>query len=170
MRTIAEVGSAVEPVDGVALRPWVVADASVLVAAWIDSEISKWNPVPPEATLALAESWIAGTASQNEASVGIDVVLDRGGEIVGEIGLQIDVEQAIGEVGFWLTEAARGTGLGRTLLSLAKQLASELDLRGLVALVDPANASAIGLLERAGWTEVPTTSERRAFAHRNPVA
>jgi len=136
------------------------------VAAWHDPEIRKWNPVPPEPTRELAESWIGGTSSQNEASVGIDVVLDRHGAVLGELGLQVDVAQEIGELGFWVTADARGTGVGRTLIRLAERLAGELELKGLVALVDPANQGALALLGDAGWPEVPTKSKRRAFAQR----
>lgn len=117
--------------------------------------------------MSFARSWIEGTASQNEASTGVDVVMvDEGGSVLGEVGLQIDPSQAIGEVGFWLVEEARGRGLGSTLLALASLLAARLELVGLVAMTEPANSAAIGLLERCGWVEVPTRSARRAFAIR----
>ncbi len=168
-RSIAEVCDQIEAIDGVSLRPWAPADVHVLLHAWDDERIAHWNPVPPEPTVALADSWIRRTASQNEASVGIDVVLVRDDDVLGEIGLQIDVEQVIAEVGFWLTDRARGSGVGRTMLTLAQELSSELELRGLIALVHADNDAALGLLARAGWVEIPTTSERRAFAYRTPA-
>lgn len=154
--------------------PWSVEDAPALVAAWNDAEIAKWNPVPQHPTLDLAENWIRSTSTQSEASIGLDVVAtadnataDRA--VVGEVGLQVDPVQAIGEVGFWVAAEHRGAGAGRMLLSFAEHLCAELELVGLVALVNPANGAAIALLQSQGWPEVPTKSARRGFAYRIPT-
>ena len=174
-RSIFEVCNALSPIEGsggsvYALVPWQIGWTQALVAAWLDPEIAYWNPVPPEPTLELAQSWISGTAEQNEASIGIDVVLASVADaaVAGEIGLQIDPSQGIAEVGFWLAEDFRGKGLGKTLLGAAQDLAAELELAGLVALVDPDNRKAISLLEAMAWPELPTKSHRRAFAYRTP--
>lgn len=166
MRDISEICDRIGETGGSVFRPWSVADALALVDAWTDVEIARWNPVPPQPSLALAEQWIRSTSTQNEASVGIDVVAVRGGAVVGEVGLQIDPAQSIGEIGFWVANGHRGSGTGRSLLAFAEKLASELELRGLVALVDPQNVAATALLTAAGWPEVPTKSQRRAFAWR----
>ncbi len=167
-KPIAKVCAAIAGRDGFGIEPWREAWANVLVAAWNDPEIAAWNPVPPEPTVELATSWIRGAASQNEASIGIDVVMVDAvsGVPAGEIGLQVDPAQGIAELGFWLSASFRGAGIGRTLLDLAADLAVELELVGLVALVDAENNPAIALCEAAGWPELPTKSERRAFAYR----
>ncbi len=163
--------------DGYLLRPWAPEQAHVLLAAWHDSAIAEWNPVPPEPSIELAQSWINGTAEQNEASIGIDVVMvDAGVEpdggtgsgesVAGEIGLQVDPAQGVAEVGFWLAEGSRGKGRAKTLLRLAEALANELELKGLVALVEPENERAIKALQDSGWPELPTKTNRRAFAQR----
>lgn len=169
-RTIAAVCAEIGDRHGFALQPWNVEWADTLVAAWNDPAIAEWNPVPPEPTIGLAQSWIWGTASQNEASVGIDVVMVEmsSGEVAGEIGLQIDPSQGVGEFGFWIASDFRGRGAAKTLCAFATDLAASLELSGLVALVDPANDVAIGLLESLAWPELPTKSERRAFAYRTP--
>lgn len=94
------------------------------------------------------------------------VLVDERDVVLGEIGFQIDPAQSIAELGFWLHEDARGHGHGRTLLTMAVRLARQLELVGLVALVDQENDRANGLLAAAGWNELPTTSGRRAFATR----
>ena len=165
-RTIGEVCASIEPVDGVSLRTWTVDDADMLVAAWNDEEIARWNPVPADPTHGLATSWISGTASQRSASSGVDVVMVSDGDVIGEIGLQIDSEQRVGELGFWLAEPHRGRGLGATMLGLACALGVALELRGLVAMVDPENTAALSLVTRAEWNELPTNSSRKAFARR----
>ncbi len=187
-RSITEVCAALPAVDHFQLRPWSLGYAKTLVTAWHDPEIARWNPVPPNPNLELAQSWISGTAAQNEASIGIDVVLvstllvegerelvegerelaegERVSALAGEIGLQVDPSQGIAEVGFWLAKEFRGYGVSKILIRAAQDLASELELRGLVALVDAENAAANGLLEVMAWPELPTKSERRAFAYR----
>jgi RimJ/RimL family protein N-acetyltransferase len=184
--SIADVCDRTESHAGYRIRPWNHQDAAELVAAWNDPEIARWNPVPSSATLHLAQSWIEGTATQNIASIGIDVVLVRefsseslGGSsdlsqswtapsvVIGEIGLQVDPVQEIAEIGFWVSEENRGTGVGGPLLALARRLAATLELHGLVALTDAKNAKAIALLQSSGWSEVPTATERRAFAARS---
>ena len=165
-RTIGDVCASIESVDGVSLRPWHVDDADVLVAAWNDAEIARWNPVPAEPTHALATSWIQGTASQRSNSSGVDVVMVRDGEVIGEIGLQIDRQQQVGELGFWIAASKRGEGLGSTMLDLACGLGGAVALRGLVAMVGPGNPAALSLLRGAGWNELPTQSSRKAFARR----
>ncbi len=151
-----------------AVEPWRVELAPALLDAWTDPEIARWNPVPPEPSLELAEKWIRSTETQNEASIGIDVVLTNPG-VIGEVGLQIDPVHSIGEVGFWLAAAHRGIGMGAALLHVAEALCAELELQGLVALVDPANSAAIALLSSQGWPEIPTKSDRQAFVYRNPA-
>lgn len=167
-RTIEAVLLPLDARSGFRLRPWNEDWATTLVDAWQDPEVAKWNPVPPDPSLELAGSWIRGTAEQNEASVGVDVVMVEvsSGLVAGEIGLQVDPSQGIAEVGFWLSAGFRGQGSAKVLLALAVDLAKELELAGLVALVDPANEAAIGLLEAVGWPELPTKTQRRAFAQR----
>lgn len=167
-RSIVELCAAVSRESDYDVRPWSIELASALVSAWTDPEIARWNPVPPEPTLERAENWIRSTETQNEASIGIDVVLATTGsrvEVVGEVGLQVDPVHAIGEVGFWLAAAHRRTGMGTELLHVAEALCGELELRGLVALVDPANSAAVALLSSRGWPEIPTNSDRQAFAY-----
>lgn len=156
--------------SGFALRPWNVRWAPALVHAWNDPVIAEWNPVPPDPTLELAQSWISGAASQNEASIGVDVVMVEvdSEEVVGEIGLQVDPGQAIAEFGFWIAEEFRGRGAAKAMVALATDLAAALELQGLIALVDPKNEAAIGLLLAQAWSEVETRSHRRAFAYRTP--
>lgn len=165
-RTIGEVCALIEPVDGVSLRTWTVDDADTLVAAWNDEEIARWNPVPADPTHGLASSWIAGTAAQRSDGTGVDVVMVRSDEVVGEIGFQIDREQCVGEVGFWIAEPHRGGGLGAIMLGLACALGVALELRGVVAMVDPENTAALSLMTRAEWGELPSKSQRKAFARR----
>jgi RimJ/RimL family protein N-acetyltransferase len=145
---MGEVCAEIEPIGGVRVRPWRTADAEVLVDAWHDPEIGRWNPVPADRTLDFATTWIGATSTQTIASTGIDVVIvDMADHVLGEIGLQVDRSQQIAELGFWIASAHRGRGHGRSLLQLSIELAERLELVGLVAITD-------------------ARSTRRAFARR----
>lgn len=164
---MVDVCAEIPPCSGVRVRPWRRDDALVLVEAWNDDEIARWNPVPPDRSLKFATSWIEGTSVQTVASVGIDVaIVDSQDRVLGEIGLQVDPERQIGELGFWIAAAHRGAGHGHSLLGLSIELAERLELVGLVAMTNGENAAAIALLTAAGWTEVPTSSARRGFVVR----
>lgn len=165
-QSLLDLCNSIEPVEGVVLRPWRETDVTSLVAAWNDPEIAQWNSVPPDSSPEFASAWITGAAVQTADDVGIDAVMDRDGEVIGEVGLQVNRDQNIAEIGFWIGAVYRGQGLGTTMLNLGTSLGSALGLRGLVALVDPANERTVQLLEGAGWVEMPTKSERLAYGAR----
>ncbi len=165
-QTLIDLCNLIEPVDEVGLRPWSESDVSTLVGAWNDPEIARWNSVPPDPSAEFASAWITGAAVQTVDDIGIDVVMERSETLIGEIGLQVNRPQNIAEIGFWIGEHHRGQGLGTTMLELGKLLGLQLGLRGLVALVDPANERTVQLLEGAGWFELATRSDRRALACR----
>jgi len=99
--------------------------------------------------------------------VAIDLVIEDDGVLVGELGLQINRDRRIAEVGFWVTQAARRTGVGSRLLLAAELLAIPIGDVDLFAITLAENASAIALLEARGWPEVETTTaHKRAFRWR----
>lgn len=152
-------------VDDLMLRSWHDADVAVLVTAWADPGISEWNRVPTEPTAETAATWIAQTADQTDHSKSIDVVVSKAdGVLVGEIGLLIDHDRSVAEVGFWIAAEHRGAGLSATLLHLAELLIGRLRIETAVAVVDPANTASVAALQRACWPEVETSTDRRAFA------
>lgn len=165
-RSMVEICAVIDPIAGLGLRTWRTSDVDALVAAWNDPEIAQWNPVPPVPSHEFADAWITGAAVQTSDDVGIDAVIERDGALVGEIGLQVNRERQLAEIGFWIGAEHRGQGLGSTMLELGVALGAQLELQGLVALVDPANERTIALLESARWPELPTQSNRRAFVHR----
>ncbi len=155
--------------DGLRLRPWAPEDAGQLVAAWADTEVARWNPVPANRTESFAASWITGAAAQTTDSRSIDLVAvspDAPDVVLGELGLQTDRERGLAEVGFWVAETARKTGVATALLTAAVRVAEILELKMVVGLVDRANEAALRTFLTAGWLELETTSNRRAFGVR----
>lgn len=149
------------------LREWTRADAAILVEAWSDPEIGRWNPVPTDTGLSAAEAWIdeAGRRPPDSAVVDLAMV-DEHDRVLGEVGLRISWSRRIAEVGFWIGAEHRGRGCGRQLLELASGAADARDLRGLIAVSHADNDAAIALFGSAGWLEVRAQTGQRAFVDR----
>lgn len=168
-RPLADLCETVGELNGLTLRPWQVGDAEQLSAAWADPEIARWNAVPSDSSVEFARSWISGASTQTSVNRVIDAVAvkpERPDEIVGEVGLQIDRRQRLGELGFWVASPHRRQGHARTVIGLGLLMAKALDLRGAVAMVEPDNEVAQATLLSASWTEIPATGTRLAFAAR----
>jgi phosphinothricin acetyltransferase len=64
------------------------------------------------------------------------------------------VYAGVGEVSVYVTERARGRGLGRGLLEALQDGARELDYWKLVGKLFTANAASAAMVRRCGWREV----------------
>jgi L-amino acid N-acyltransferase YncA len=64
------------------------------------------------------------------------------------------VYAGVGEVSVYVTEQARGRGLGRGLLEALQQRAAELGYWKLVGKLFTANAASAGMVRSCGWREV----------------
>jgi RimJ/RimL family protein N-acetyltransferase len=133
------------------LRPWRVEDAPALVAAWADEEIRRWTAVPAVWDLATAERWIAGDEERRRSELSLDLVVERGGELAGEVGLSaIDRAAGTAEIGWWTAAGHRRTGVATTAASLlVGWAADELGLTA-AARCDPANPGSVAVARRAG--------------------
>jgi len=134
------------------LRPWQTEDAPALVAAWEDPEIRLWTGVPERRDLAAAQRWIAGVDARRARWLSLDLVVDRGGAVVGEVGLW-DLDRAAGtaQAGWWTAAAHRGKGVATTATTLLVRWATTaLGLHEVLARCDPANPASRIVAERAG--------------------
>jgi len=139
--------------EGVALllRPWRPEDAAALVAAWADPEIQRWTGVPGARDLAAAERWIAGDEERRWRDLSLDLVVERDGDVAGEVGLS-SFDRAAGtvDIGWWTTPAHRRAGVAAAAASLLVGWTRE--TLGLTALArcDPNNPGSVAVAERAG--------------------
>ena len=100
--------------DGViTLRAKGPADVDALVEACKDPEISRWTRVPHPYTRADAEGWFA--ASELELAAGSSIswlIVDQHDELLGTVGVQnIQPEEGVAEIGYWVAAHARGRGV-----------------------------------------------------------
>lgn len=132
------------------LRPWHLDDAAALVAAWADPEIQRWTGVPEDRGRSAVERWIAGDARRRRRHLSLDLVIDRGGAVAGEVGLS-DLDRAAGSaaIGWWTAPAHRGAGVAsRAAALLARWTEAALGLTP-VARCDPANPASLAVARHA---------------------
>jgi RimJ/RimL family protein N-acetyltransferase len=135
----------------VSLRPWRIDDGPALVAAWADPDIQRWTGVPVRRDLAAAERWIAGDDERRRRDLSLDLVVDRAGEVVGEVGLSA-FDRAAGtvDIGWWTAAAHRRQGVATGAATLLVRWArEELGLTA-TARCDAANPGSVAVAERAG--------------------
>ena len=133
------------------LRPWRLEDASTLVAAWADPEIQRWTGVPAARDLSAAEHWIAGDEERRRRWLSLDLVVERAGEVAGEVGLSgFDQAAATATIGWWTAPAQRGTGVATAAGTLLVRWASTTLGLVLVARCDVQNPGSVAVAERAG--------------------
>lgn len=144
--------------DGVVrLRPWTTADAPVLVSAWAQDDVQRFNGVPPRRDLGAARRWIASTPALRQRGLSLDLlVVDADdGRPLGEVGLSgfRAGPPRTAQVGWWVlaAEQGRGTAARATDLLAAWALGPPLQLQRVEAQVAEANRASQRVAQRAGF-------------------
>jgi RimJ/RimL family protein N-acetyltransferase len=101
----------------------VAGDLDDVVAALADPDVALWNPAasrnPGVTTRERARLWISDRAAWGEDHASW-VVRDHDGHVVGAVSVHhLDHAMSTGEIGYWLTPAGRGRGLGLASVVLA---------------------------------------------------
>lgn len=85
------------------------------------------------------------------------IVLRETGEVVGSIGFYRGFPRRVGEVGYILRAPFRGRGLAREAAAAVARFGLEvLQLRRVVAFVDPGNQPSINVVLGSGFRLLPT--------------
>ncbi len=137
------------------LRPWSADEAPALVAAWGDPEVARWTSVPANCDEAAARRWIEGDEARRARRVSLDLVIDVGGEVVGEVGLSaFDAPAARAEIGWWIGADHRRRRYAVRAVRLMADWAVGTDLvAALVARCHPDNPGASAVAEAARFVE-----------------
>jgi RimJ/RimL family protein N-acetyltransferase len=143
--------------DGVvALRLWREEDARVKAAWGQDAVIVRWTGVPANYTEEAARAYAARTEEARKAgrSLALAITDARSGVVLGSCDVRRpDPEDpALGEVGYLLSETARGRGAAtRAMALLLAYSFRELGMERVQVLVHPDNPRSAGVLDRLGF-------------------
>ncbi len=140
--------------EGLLLRPLGDEDAAAITAICQDPEIPRWTNVPSPYDEADALDFLARAEAERLRGEGLRLgVADPGGErLLGALGLTVNAEDAIGEVGYYLAPEARGEGLAtRALLVVARWAIRKLGLQRVEVLAHPDNEASQRVAMRAGF-------------------
>jgi RimJ/RimL family protein N-acetyltransferase len=139
--------------EELSLRAWDPADAEALATAWVDPEVVRWTGVPDAHDLAAARRWIDGDLARRQRGLSLDLVIEVGGAVAGEVGLAaFDPRAGQAEIGWWLVGEHRGQGLATRAVQIVSAWAlDELCLERLVAACHPDNPASGAVARRAGF-------------------
>jgi RimJ/RimL family protein N-acetyltransferase len=143
--------------DGViALRRFRSADAPAVVRACRDVEIVRWTFMPEALTVPQARAWLDRTdeALQRARAVRLAIVDAVGATFLGQIGIgDLDWEQQVGEIFYWVAAPARRRGVAtRATRLIAKWGFDVLNLARIEITVDPGNEASQRVALAAGFT------------------
>lgn len=143
------------------LRPWRIDDAATLAAAWEDPAIARWTGVPAVTGEAAAQRWIGGDADRRAHGLALDLVVERCGEVVGEVGLaDIDPRSRTAEIGWWIAAGHRGEGLAsRAVRLVAAWAVEELVVNAVLARCHRRNPASGAVARSAGFAPVDGSGE-----------
>jgi RimJ/RimL family protein N-acetyltransferase len=133
--------------DGeIALRPFTEDDVPAITAACQDPEIPRWTRVPSPYTEDDAREYVS------RAEEGSFAIVDtRTGELLGSIGIR-PLDDAIGQIGYWVRREARGRGVATRALRLLSEWAfDKLELARLQLVTEPENVASQRVAENAGF-------------------
>lgn len=146
--------------DGeVALRPFTEDDVAAITDACQDPEIPRWTRVPSPYTEDDARGFVSTAGDGSFA-----IVDARTGELLGSMGVRL-LDDAIGQIGYWVSREARGRGVATRALRLISEWAFDaLGLARLQLITELENLASQRVAEKAGFQREGLL---RAFAELN---
>jgi RimJ/RimL family protein N-acetyltransferase len=143
--------------DGVVtLRPWKAEDARVKASWGQDPLIVRWTDVPAHYTEAAALAWGKQTEEARRAgrSLALAIADAPSGAVLGSCDIRRPdpADPALGEIGYLLSEPARGRGIATRAMGLLIAWSfHELGIARVQALVHPENPPSADVLVRLGF-------------------
>jgi RimJ/RimL family protein N-acetyltransferase len=149
--------------DGfVTLRGFRRSDAQDVFEACQDPEIPRWTTrVPSPFLIGHAHDWIARQPDLLRAGEAAHLVITDAadGRLLGTIGLELETESGMPEVGYWLAADARGQGAAtRAVRLVAEWGMGALGLKRIGLRTHKENAASQAVAARAGFAANGTVS------------
>lgn len=137
--------------DGLVLRPFAVADAPALVAAYSEPSIQQWHVA--SLTDAEAAEWIAARPEHWRAEELVNWAITVDLNIVGRIGLKaIDFDQGTAEITYWVLPKHRRNGYATRAVTVVTDWAfNDIGLHRLELTHSTQNAPSCRVAESSGY-------------------
>lgn len=164
------------------------SDVRLLLQGWTDEQVARFNPVPPQPSSALAQSWLIEEPTRWQQHEAFDFVIELDqtnahkstgftsgcaqGEptrylAVGEVGFSnIDLAKKRATVGFWVLREARGNKVAQNALQQALEAAKHnWGICQVLAQTTAQNTASKAVLAKTGFQQLhipnntPTQSE-----------
>ena len=135
------------------LRPWSVGDVEDVLAYSQDEEMLRFLPsVPSPFTRTDAEKFVAQRILRSWAtSPAFAIVFDSA--VIGDIGLGVDVDNAVGDLAYDISRAHWGKGLTTEAAHAVTDLGfKEYGLEKIYAIADLRNRRSWRVMEKLGMT------------------
>lgn len=145
--------------DLVLLRPWESDDLHVIAEAGRDPYIPLITSIPARYTPDEGTAWLRRQWDQAAAGSGcpMAVVARATNEAVGMATVNgIDWAHLRGDIGYWILDRHRGHGFATAAASLLPDLARQIGLIRLQALVEPDNHASQAVCRALGFAEEGT--------------
>jgi RimJ/RimL family protein N-acetyltransferase len=142
--------------DVVVLRQWRSEDAAIAASWGADPVIVRWTGVPANCTEEAFRGYVASTDDARAAGrlLALAIADAATSAVLGSCDIRRpDLEDpALGEIGYLLSESARGRGLAARAVGLLVAWSfRELRMGRVQALVHPDNPRSAGVLDRLGF-------------------
>ena len=139
---------------GLALRPWLPADAPAVAAAYADPDIQRWHAWQVDSddeARALIMRWQRSWPAETGAHWA--VTRAEGGEVLGRVALRsMTLSEGRAECAYWTAPAARGEGVApRALGALSEWAFREIGFHRLELLHSMANLPSCRVAVKTGF-------------------
>ncbi len=143
--------------DGVvSMRLWRPDDAVAVTAVCQDPEIPRWTHVPAPYSETDASEWLGGRAEcwAQGTEANFAVVSANGGELLASAGLvEIEWDDQVGEIGYWVAAPSRRQGVARRAVRLLCAWAfHDIGLYRLEIIAEVQNAASQAVAVSCGFT------------------
>ncbi|WP_024806570.1 GNAT family N-acetyltransferase [Nocardia sp. BMG51109] len=136
------------------LRPWTDDDLPAIAEAAADPYIPLITTVPARYTPEQGATWLQRQSDQAAGGRGcpLAIVSVTSAEVVGMATINaIDWTHRRGNIGYWVLDRHRGNGYAEAAVTLLIDLAAELGLLRLQALVEPGNHASQAVCHACGF-------------------
>jgi RimJ/RimL family protein N-acetyltransferase len=162
------------------LRPWTVADATAVIAAYADPDIRRWHARTVETEVearALIERWRSAWSAESganwaivrhgaaRAQAGSGREASDDGVVLGRVGFRmIETELGRAECAYWIMPGARGEGVAtRALGALSNWAFEDVGFHRLFLVHSTENDASCRVAVKAGFE--PEGVERSSMLH-----